>query len=116
MSEVSISDRWSDYLEAYGPIAKEQRRTLLEASVSEDLHYTNPNGEGHSRAELTEHIERLQARMPGTTFATERLLHSQEASLAVWCMRNAAGENVATGYNFIRQDEAGRINFLAGFY
>jgi hypothetical protein len=58
---------------AFGAIAEDERERLLEGSVSEDVIFTNPGGDGKSRVGLIAHIEKLQKANPGAYFSTEKL-------------------------------------------
>jgi len=116
MADDSLEQRWSSYLAAYGPVAADERERLLRQSVADDVVFTNPGGEGHTRAAMIAHIVDFQQKMPGTYFKTEKVYVHHGELLAVWAMYKQDHTKVATGYNFVRPDEAGRFSYMAGFF
>jgi hypothetical protein len=101
---------------AFGAISREERERLLERSVSQDVVFTNPGGEGNSRAGLNAHIEKFQSANPGAYFTTDKVYAQHDKLLAVWSMYKRDGTKVATGYNFVRPDQDGRFSYMAGFF
>ena len=65
MSSDTPEQRWNSYLAAYGPVTAGERERLLKQSVADDVVFTNPGGEGQTRAGLIAHIEDFQRKMPG---------------------------------------------------
>jgi hypothetical protein len=112
----TLKDNWNAYMAAYGAQAEDERACLLEQSVSDDVVFTNPAGDGKSRAGLGAHIGRFQKGNPGAYFSTDKLFPQHDKLLAVWSMYKADGTKVATGYNFVRPDEDGRFAYMAGFF
>lgn len=107
---------WTAYLDAYGPIAADERLRLLEQSVADDVAFTNPRGEGKTREGLLKHIERYQEMMPGNYFQTDRVYSHHEEILAIWSMFRSDNSKIATGYNFVRLNKDGRFGYMAGFF
>jgi hypothetical protein len=107
---------WNAYMSAFGAVEADERERLLEQSVSDNVVFTNPGGEGETRAGLIKHIEDFQNKMPGCHFKTDRLINHHGESLAVWSMYKQDGAKVATGYNFVQYGADGRFSYMAGFF
>jgi len=116
MNSDSLEKQWSAYLTAYGPVAAEERERLLKLSVCDDVVFTNPGGEGRTRAGLIAHIEGFQTKMPRFYFTGDKLFLRHGEFLAIWSMYTGDGVKAATGYNYVRLDTEGRISYLAGFF
>lgn len=116
MNLDTLKDNWNAYMAAYGAMAEDERARLLEQCVSEEVVFTNPAGDGKSRAGLSTHISGFQKGNPGAYFKTDKLYPQQDKLLAVWSMYKPDGTKVATGYNFVRPDKDGRFSYLAGFF
>jgi hypothetical protein len=80
----TFKQHWTAYAQAYSTAAEDERIRLLEGSVCDDVVFTNPGGEGKSRAGLSAHIANFQNAMPGAYFSTERLLVHHNELLVVW--------------------------------
>jgi hypothetical protein len=116
MTTNKLEQQWTSYLAAYGPVSADERERLLLSSVADDVEFTNPGGEGRSRAGLIAHIEDFQQKMPGTYFSTEKVFVHHGELLAIWMMHKKDGAKVATGYNFVRPDDQGLFVYMAGFF
>lgn len=116
MNTETLEQRWNAYMDAFGAATAEERAPLLERSVSADVVFTNPGGEGKSRVDLNTHIEMFQKGNPGAYFITDRILAQHDKLLAVWSMYKPDGTKVATGYNFVTPDQDGRFGYMAGFF
>ncbi|MCB8878371.1 nuclear transport factor 2 family protein [Acidisoma silvae] len=112
----TLKSHWTAYAAAYSATDKIERDRLLNQSVSDDVAFTNPGGEGRSRAVLSAHIESFQTSMPGVYFETDRIFVHHGEVLAVWSLFKPDGIKVATGYNFIRPGPDGRFDYMAGFF
>lgn len=116
MNFDTLKENWNAYMAAYGAQANDERARLLEQSVCDDVVFTNPAGDGKSRAGLSAHIDGFQKANPGAYFKTDKLYPQQDKLLAVWSMYKSDGTQVAVGYNFVRPDEDGRFSYMAGFF
>jgi hypothetical protein len=116
MNTETLERNWRSYLAAYGTVADDERERLLVESVSDDMVFTNPGGQGERRTGLIAHIQNFQKSMPGTYFSTEKLFVHHGELLAIWAMHKSDGTKVATGYNFVRPDQDGRFAYMAGFF
>jgi hypothetical protein len=112
----SLKENWNAYMKAYGARDEHERVRLLEQSVSDDVVFTNPAGDGKTRAALDAHIVRFQNGNPGAYFSTEKIYPQPDKLLAVWTLCKPDGGKLATGYNFVRPDEDGRFSYMAGFF
>lgn len=116
MTDTTAEDRWDAYMKAFGRITPEERERLLEESVSDDVVFTNPGGEGKTRAGLAAHIETFHRKMPSVRFDTDKVFQHHDELLAIWSMYKDDGTRIATGYNFVHTDPDGRFNYMAGFF
>lgn len=116
MTTRNMEEHWNSYMATFGPVTNEEREQLLEDSVSGAVVFTNPGGEGKTRAGLIAHIEDFRKKMPTMRFSTDRVLLHHGELLAVWSMYKDDGDKVATGYNFVRADPDGRFSYMAGFF
>jgi hypothetical protein len=112
----SLEQHWRSYTAAFDATSEDERERLLEQCVSEEVIFTNPGGEGKSRAGLSAHIGNFQKSMPGAHFSTEKIFVHHGELLAIWTLYKQDGGKVATGYNFVRPDEDGRFEYMAGFF
>ena len=78
--------------------------------------FTNPEGEGKTRAGLSAHIGRFHKMIPGAHFSTDKVYIHHGELLAVWSMYKPDGTHAQTGYNFVRPDHDGRFSYMAGFF
>jgi hypothetical protein len=116
MNTETLEQYWNAYMAAFNATADDERDRLLEQSVSDDVIFTNPGGEGNSRAGLSAHIAKFQKGNPGAYFSTDKLYPQTDKLLAIWSMHKPDGTKVATGYNFVRPDHDGRFSYMAGFF
>jgi len=116
MDRDTLQENWNAYLDAYGAEDPEERARLLARSVTDDVVFTNPAGDGRTRAGLEAHIAAFQKGNPGAYFATDKLFPQKDKMLAIWSLYSRDGTRRATGYNFVRPDETGRFSYLAGFF
>jgi SnoaL-like domain len=116
MNTVMAEQRWNSYMAAFGATVRAEREQLLAQSVSEDVVFTNPGGEGQSRLELSRHIEKFQQAFSGVYFLTEKVYTRPDSLLAIWSMYKQDGTKVETGYNFVRPDHEGLFSYMAGFF
>jgi hypothetical protein len=116
MKTEILEQHWKAYIDAFNTTAEQDRWHLLEQSVAADLVFTNPGGEGNGRAALNAHIAKFQEDKPGMYFTTDKLYPQSDKLLAIWSMHTMDGAPVATGYNFVRTDQSGRFNYMAGFF
>lgn len=112
----TLTQHWNAYAAAFSATDQDERERLLQQSVSDDVVFTNPGGEGQTRGGLSAHIGNFQKSMPGAYFATDRILAHHGELLVIWTMHKQDSTKVATGYNFIRADPDGRFSYMAGFF
>jgi SnoaL-like domain len=116
MNTELLEQRWNEYMSAFGTTAEDARLRLLESSVSEDVIFTNPGGDGKGRTGLSAHIDAFQKHNPGASFETEKIYLQSDKLLAIWSLYKQDGTKMVTGYNFVTPDHDGRINYMAGFF
>jgi hypothetical protein len=116
MNIDTLEQHWNAYMAAFNTTADDERVRLLEQSVADDVVFTNPGGDGESRAGLNAHISKFQNGNPGLYFSTDKLYAQPDKLLAIWSMHKPDGGKIATGYNFVRPDQDGRFSYMAGFF
>jgi hypothetical protein len=116
MNTDTIEQLFKSYLDAYADIAPAERERLLRQSVSDDVVFTNPTGDGKGFSNLIEHIEGFQKRAPGGYFRSSQLLTHHGELLAEWTLYRNDGSEFLTGHTFARLNEQGRLTHLAGFF
>jgi hypothetical protein len=116
MNTDTIEQLFKSYLDAYADIAPAERERLLRQSVSDDVGFTNPTGDGKGFSNLIEHIEGFQKRAPGAYFKSNKLLAHHGELLAEWALFKKDGSEFTTGHTYGRLNEQGRLTHLAGFF
>lgn len=116
MENSTAIHRWNLYMAAFKEADGTRRASLLEGSVSEDVVFTNPGGEGKSRVGLDAHIMQFRTANPGTYFSTDKIYDQRDKLLALWSMYKPDGVKVANGYNFVTPGADGRFIYMAGFF
>ena len=116
MNSDNLEQHWNTYLAAFHATDEKERERLLEQCVSKGVVFTNPGGEGKSRASLSAHIGKFHKMMPGARFSTDNIFIHHGELLAVWSMRKQDGARAQAGYNFVRPDEDGLFSYMAGFF
>jgi len=101
---------------AWADIATDEQEHLLRQSVTDDVAFTNPVGEGEGFGNLVEHIGQFQKQFPGAYFKNSQLLTHHGQLLAEWTMYNKNGSEFLTGQSYARFSEQGRLTHLAGFF
>ena len=107
---------WNIYQAAWGPVARDERRRLLEQSVAADCVYTDPTTQIEGRDALTARIDQTQLRFPGAHFRNDSFLEHHGQGLFRWTMYDAAGEVCVRGESFGRFGDDGRLVQATGFF
>ena len=116
MNTDTLRTQLDAYLKAYADIPATEREQLLRQSVTPDITFTNPNGEGRGFEALVKHIEGFQKVAPGTSFKRTSLIAHHNELLVGWTMCQADGSALANGHTFARFDEQQRLAYTAGFF
>ena len=103
------------YLVAWSAIGAEERRRVLEDSVSPEIAYFDAMARLSGRDALAAHLAGFQQRRPHYSFGLAQYLQHGDAALANWLMKDDGGKVVVRGYDSMRLDEAGRIASIIGF-
>ena len=103
------------YLVAWSAISAEERRRVLEDSVSPEIAYFDAMARLSGRDALAAHLAGFQQRRPHYSFGLAQYLQHGDTALANWLMKDDGGKVVVRGYDSMRLDEAGRIASIIGF-
>lgn len=103
------------YLTAWSAISAEERRRVLENTVSAEIAYFDAMAQLSGRDALAAHLAGFQQRRPNCRFSLAHYLQHGGAALANWLMQDDGGKVLVRGYDSIRLDEAGRIAGITGF-
>ena len=103
------------YLTAWSAIGEEERRRVLEDTVSSEIDYFDAMVRLSGRDALGAHLYGFQQRRPNYSFSLANYLQHNDAVLANWLMRDDSGKVLVSGYDSIRLDAEGRIASIVGF-
>ena len=114
--DISAQRRaFEKYLTAWSAVSAEERRVVLEETVSSDIHYFDAMARLNGIDALAAHLASFQQRRPDYSFSLAHYLQHSDAVLANWLMRDHDGKVLARGYDSIRLDESGHIASIVGF-
>ena len=116
MTKDTLQQTYNSYLDAYSDVTADERERLLKQSVTHDVVFTNPTGDGQGFGTLVEHIEQFQKRSPGAYFKSNKLLAHHGQFLSEWTMYKKDGSEVTTAHTHARFNEQGRLTHLVGFF
>ena len=116
MSNHTHEAQWEKYTAAWGAITPEERRNLLDQSVSANCCFADPDTEGSGLEAFTAHIENFQKQYPGAYFETRRFIEHHGQSVADWMMHNKDGSDFLPGTSVARYGEDGTLTNVAGFW
>ena len=116
MTKDAAEKLWTLYLEAYCDISPEERRRLLQQTVSDDIVSTNPGDEFNGLENLLVHIEQFQQRLPGAYFKLNKLLFHHEQALSEWTLYERDGTPLRTANTYGRFNDQERLTQLTGFF
>lgn len=97
------------YLDAWSAVAPEERLSLLRDSVTEDVLFENPTQTRNGMADLIDHLEGFQRRVPGGAFRMNNMLGWGNWAIAEWQLVDAEGEPGFSGSDILYFDTEGRI-------
>lgn len=113
--EVPYRETWATYQLAWENVSSEERRRLLEASVSDQCRYSDPTGATAGRDELISYIEAFRAQVPGATFQNQMFIEHHGQSVAGWTLYDY--DDVSqSGTSYARYASDGRLEHIAGFF
>lgn len=116
MTKEAVEQIWNTYLEAYGNVSAEERRRLLQESVSVDVVSTNPGEETRGFESLLAHVEQFQQRLPGAHFKIDKLLFHHKQVLTEWTLFKSDDTPLRTAHTYGHFDDQGRLKKLIGFF
>lgn len=107
---------WATYQSAWRDISAEERRALLEQSVSSAGHYLDPTGEAHGLDELGVYIAAFVKSARGSRFANYQFYYHHSQSVANWDMFGPDGTVVIKGASHATYDSDGKLVDITGFF
>ena len=113
-NETHLSN-WKNYTAAWADISSDERRKLLQSSVSEDCVYTDPANHCHNQEELTVAIEKAQQKRPGQSFKVTGFNEHHGQAIAHWTLLDGSGAESAKGESYARFGEDGLLTQMIGF-
>ena len=117
MTDEALQQLWKTYQDAWADISQDERSKLLKASLTQDVAYTNPDGEERGMEGMIANITAFQAQYNGCYFRTTLLRQQHGQLLAAWTMFNRSDAPLVNGHSYARFDEEkGRLTYLAGFW
>jgi len=115
MDNPTSRQTFERYLVSWSAISAEERRRVIEESVSPEIAYFDAMARLSGRDALGAHLAGFQQRRPHYSFALAHYLQHGDAALANWLMKDDSGKVVVRGYDSMSLDEAGRIASIVGF-
>jgi hypothetical protein len=94
------------YLAAWSYITADQRRALVDRSLSERIVLANPQRHEVGKAAVIEHLEGFQHRTPGGSFRMNNMVGWAEHALAEWQLVDVQGQPGFSGYDVVTLDQA----------
>jgi hypothetical protein len=103
------------YLAAWSNISADERRELLNQSVSERVVFTNPQRYRSGKPALAEHLEGFQRRSPDGSFRMNNMLGWDRHALAEWQFVGSDEAPGFSGYDVLTFDGDGLISEILLF-
>jgi hypothetical protein len=103
------------YLAAWSEITADQRRALVDRSLSDRIVFANPQQHRVGKAAVIEHLEGFQRRTPGGSFRMNNMVGWGEHALAEWQLVDAQGQPDFSGYDVVTFDQEGLISNILLF-
>lgn len=103
------------YLEAWGPISRDERANLLRRNLARTIVFTNPQQVRRGIDDIVEHLEGFQQRTPGGRFRMNNMVGWGSHGLAEWQLVDGAGKAGFSGYDVVTFDADGLITDILLF-
>jgi hypothetical protein len=116
MTKEAIEQIWSAYLQAYGNVSAEERKRLLQQSVSDDVVSQNPGEQTQGLEPLLAHIEQFQQRLPGAHIEIDKLTFHHQHVLTEWTLYRSDDTPLRTAHTYGIFNEHGLLKQLIGFF
>lgn len=111
---------WQKTIARYGAAWQEtdatQRLELLTKCFAETGQYIDPTAEVTGRAALSDHIGAVLADSEGRVELTSQPAMHHNVVHFTWHMVGPDGSVFVAGHDFVRLNDDGQIEFLAGFF
>ena len=114
MTAATHLNIWNTYSSAWNA-PEDQRRGILEASLTADAVYTDPILSTTGIDALLGYMGGFQAQFPGCGFVVRRFHFHGNRSIAVWDMCDADGNVVSDGISYGEYRD-GKILTMTGFF
>lgn len=111
-----MKQSWELYVRAWGKMELEQRTTLLRASISSEVLYSDPNVTDLNIDGLISHMEKFQNAIPGGSFVAGDLKVAGGNALAEWVSYKKEGLELTRGVDYLEFDAEGKIKKIVGFF
>lgn len=109
------ADTYELYLNAWGPIARDERVDLLRRSLAETIVFTNPTQVRRGIDDIVAHLEGFQQRTPGGRFRMNNMVGWGIYGLAEWQLVDRDGQPGFSGYDVVTFDADGLITDILLF-
>lgn len=107
---------WNTYQAAWADISADERQSMIAASISPDVVYTDPTSISHGYNELTAKMEDTQQRFPGATFHNDKFVSHHDQAVSHWTMNDLSGQPIFVGVSTARFDDDDRLASMTGFF
>jgi hypothetical protein len=103
------------YATAFSAVSEQERRSILEAVLDEEVVYHTPNTEGTGRSIVIDDINGFQAKFPGGSFALHSVSEHHDVALMEWQLILADGTASVRGHDAIRVTPQGKFGQIITF-
>lgn len=111
----SYAGTYDLYLDAWGPMSRDERTDLLRRSLAETAVFANPQQVRRGIQDIEVHLEGFQVRTPGGRFRMNNMVGWGNYGLAEWQLVDAENQAGFSGYDVVTFDADGLITDILLF-
>ena len=117
MTDEALHSLWKTYQDAWAEVSQDERSKLLQASLADDVAFTDPDNEKRGIPSMAANITAFQEQYSGCYFRTTLLTQQHGQLLSAWTMFDRNHVPLVNGHSYARFDEQQeRLTSLAGFW
>ncbi len=109
MQNEAMRSTWELYVKGWSNVDADERRGLLEKSITPSCVYISPVAQIQGRDELTSAMEQFQQDMPGATIAVDAFTGHHDHALVHWRALDNGGVTQIPGIDSVLFDSDGRL-------
>jgi len=116
LTKVDLAEVLASYLAAWNTVDADERDTLLERIVSDDVYFADPMKQLVGRAALSTHIADVRSQYPDVLFAPDGELDQHNYFLRQGWVAKIDGEVLLRGVDIDDVGPDGRLTRIIGFF